>query len=340
MSYQSLLFPAWTASIGFIFGAFFGSFLNMVIYRLPRGLSFVEPSRSFCPTCKHSLNSRDLMPIVSWSLAKGKCRYCAEPVASRYFWVEVLMGSLFGAIWYCYLTLNYDPLRAGFYALMAACLVAVIFIDWELYIIPDELNAAILVVAVAYHAFDNSLMVALSGGLLGWGLLFGITLLGRIGFGKDAMGDGDTKMMRGVGALLGPWLLVGNLGIAVVAGLVGGIAGILIDKRKALPESADATAAEEEEAPYEPTPIPLVIFAGAMYVLCIDVFALFIPPLRRYLEAKFPSETLEEEDDWKPSATTIPFGPYLAIGALICMLAAHAIEAALKAYFHVGGTSQ
>jgi leader peptidase (prepilin peptidase)/N-methyltransferase len=331
-----LLFPAWSCLFGFLFGAFVGSFLNMAIYRLPRGLSFNEPKRSFCPKCEHSLSSRDLVPIASWLLSKGRCRYCQEQVAPRYFWVEVLTGSLFAGIWWTYLTNAYDPLRAGFYALTAAALVTVIFIDGELFIIPDELNAFLLVVAVAYHGFNHSLHTALIGGLLGWGLLFGITLLGRIGFGKDAMGDGDIKMMRGVGALLGPWLLLGNLAIAVVAGLIGGIAGILISRSKAAKDPV-VEAAEEEEFP-PPTPIPHVIIAGTMYLLCIDVFALVIPPLRRWIDSKFPNETLEdiEESDWKPTPTTIPFGPYLAVGALACMLFAATIGHFLRAYFHRG----
>src|ERR1700722_20284825 len=145
MNYYSLLFPAWTSVFGFILGAFVGSFLNMAIYRLPRKLSFSEPKRSFCPRCKHSLHSPDLMPIVSWLLSKGKCRYCQEPVASRYFWVEVVTGTLFSLIWYRYLSHAYEPFRAGFYAVFAAALVAVIYIDWELYIIPDELNALLLI---------------------------------------------------------------------------------------------------------------------------------------------------------------------------------------------------
>src|ERR1019366_5000081 len=90
-------------------------------------------------------------------------------------------------------------------------------------IIPDELNAIMLMFGVAYHAFSKTLMIALWGALLGWGLLWGIALLGRLLFRKDAMGHGDIKMMRGVGAMLGPGLLVANLAIAVVAGLVIGL---------------------------------------------------------------------------------------------------------------------
>lgn len=327
--------------MGFIIGAFLGSFLNMAIYRLPRGLSFVEPSRSFCPKCKHSLGGADLMPILSWVLARGKCRYCKEPVASRYFWVEVLTGTLFALIWWRYLVDSYEPARAVAYMATTACLVAIIFIDAELYIIPDEINALLLVIALAYHGAQHTLSTALWGALLGWGLLFGIQLLGRIGFGKDAMGDGDTKMMRGIGALIGGWLLVGNLVMAVVLGLVYGIVNIALQSRaKGNKESNSSDSAQQEpaeEESYLPTPIPTLILAGVCYFFCVDVFALFLPPVRQFLLQRFPDESIDEEDDWKPSATTIPFGPFLAAGALACMIFAAPIENGLKAYFRVGG---
>ncbi|AIE85768.1 prepilin peptidase [Fimbriimonas ginsengisoli] len=331
---MALLFPAWTCVMGFILGAFVGSFLNMAIYRLPRGKSFFNPSRSFCPNCEHALGAPDLFPILSWLLARGRCRYCDQRIASRYLWVEVLTGSLFAGVWFKYLTETYDPLRAGFSAIMIACLIAVIYIDWELYIIPDELNAAILVTAIAFQALQGNLHGALVGGLTGWGILFGIVLLGRLAFGKDAMGDGDVKMMRGVGAFLGPWLTVGNMAIAVVVGLIGGIAGILIANRSK--GSGEAEAANDDDEPMpEATPVPLVLLAGIWYLLCLDVLALFIPPLNKWVHRYFPEESVEEEDDWKPGATTIPFGPYLAAGALICILFGAPIESGLKRYFHV-----
>lgn len=363
------MFPSWSWVLGFIIGAAMGSFLNMVIWRLPRGISFVRPSRSFCPKCKHPLGSIDLIPLLSWLSTGGKCRYCKAPVASRYFWVEVLTGSLFAAVWWRYLIVGEDPLKAGFYMAAVALLVAIIYIDAELFIIPDEINAFLLVVGITLAAMQGTLMTAIWGALLGWGLLFGIQLLGRLAFGKDAMGDGDIKMMRGVGALLGPALVVADVGIAVVLGLVGGVAGIALSKRKqsepvaavasqssAAPDegvgggtdptadpSRTATPAPVAEDDYMPTPVPLVLFAGVYYLLCLDIVALFVKPLERwamslYPPGFFPEEKVGEEDDWKPSATTIPFGPYLAAGALICILFAAAIQKGMHDYFY--GPSQ
>jgi len=331
---KDALFPPWTSVIGFVLGAFFGSFLNMVIYRLPRNLSFSEPKRSFCPNCKHSLDWIDLAPILSWVSTGGNCRYCKKPISPRYMYVEILTGFLFAGVWFRYMCLapNPDVKTAGFYAFVVCCLVAVIFIDAEMFIIPDEINAAIFVAAVVYQGIQGQWITALEGALLGWGLLWGIALLGRLLFGKDAMGDGDIKMMRGIGALIGPTLLLANIAIAVVLGLIGGIAGMVIARRRK--KGQESAAPEVDDPPYEPTPIWLVFLSGAWYLLCLDIVSLVVPPLDKWIASKLPAETVDEEDDWKPTATTIPFGPYLAAGALLCMLFQAEITTAMQNYWN------
>ncbi len=311
-----------------MFGATIGSFLNVVIYRLPRGLSLSNPPKSFCPVCKHSLGFLDLFPLFSYLFSGGKCRYCHKSFSSRYFWVELLNGCLWAVIWYQFLIVTTDPLRAGFYAITTAALVAVIFIDWELYIIPDQLNATLLVFGIAYHAFDKSLPIALWGALWGWGLLWGIALFGRVLFRKDAMGHGDIKMMRGVGALLGPGLLVANLGIAVVSGLVIGIAMLALAPKA---KSEEAPSDDEEEF-LPPESIGSLFIHGAWYLACLDIAGIYAPGIYKWI-GETSSEENVDDDDWKPSLTTIPFGPYLAIGAVICMLFASPIEKALNEYW-------
>lgn len=313
------LFPEWTWVVGLLIGAAIGSFLNVVIYRLPRRISLHNPPNSFCPRCKHRLGILDLFPLFSWLLSRGRCRYCKEPIAPRYFFVELLTGGLWAGIWWQNFIVGWDVVRFFAFAFAAASLVAIIFIDWELYIIPDEINAMLLAIGVGYHAINRTLMTALVGALLGWGLLWGIAMLGRLLFRKDAMGHGDIKMMRGVGAVIGPLLLTASLGIAVVAGLVIGLALIAIVRRQAAGD-----AEEEEEGEYEPESVGGLLLAGAWYLFCMDVWALFFPRLNKLVGAE-AEETLEE-DDWKPSLTTIPFGPYLAIGALVCMLFPGPIE--------------
>lgn len=325
--------PPWTAVVGFVLGAIVGSFLNMLIWRLPRGKSLIDPSHSICPKCNHRLTPLDLMPILSWLRTGGKCRHCHAPISSRYLWVEVLVGSLFAIVWLQTMTIGLDPKVVTFAATaaVAAILVAIIYIDWELYIIPDELNAALLVIGLAYGAYLGHFREAALGALLGWALIWGFVLLGRLAFGKDAMGDGDIKMMRGVGAFLGPTLLLANVGLGVVLGLVGGIVGLAIEAKRS--KGAAEEAPEGEVGDIEATPIPLVLLGGVVYLLCLDVVALFVPPLQKWIASRYPEELLDEGDDWVPAATAIPFGPYLAAGALICMLAGGPIEHGMRAYW-------
>ncbi|MDR3690293.1 MAG: prepilin peptidase [Fimbriimonas sp.] len=327
------MIPSWSWIFGLAFGATIGSFLNVVIYRLPRGMSLANPKHSFCPTCKHQLGVADLFPLLSFLSSGGKCRHCGEKVSSRYFWVESLNGALWAWIWWQYICVSLDPLRAIFYAVTTAALVAVIFIDWELYIIPDQLNATLLLFGIGYHAFDKSLSVALTGGLLGWGLLWGIALLGRLLFGKDAMGHGDIKMMRGVGALLGPTLLGANMIIAVVTGLIVGIAGIVYTLIAAKRHPVSETAGDDGKAeePYQPETIGSLFVHGAWYLFCLDIPAIWFPKMYSWIGETASEENIEE-DDWKPSLTTIPFGPYLAIGAIVCMLFGSPIEKGISTY--------
>lgn len=323
------MFPEWTWIVGLMIGAAIGSFLNVVIYRMPRLLSLGKPKHSFCPSCKHQLGMPDLVPLFSWLFSKGKCRHCGLKISSRYFWVELINGSLWAAIWYRYFCA--DPtgsewVLACFYLLATAALVAIIFIDGEHYIIPDEINAFLLFLGIGFAVYSHDWKLLLYGYLMGWGVIFGIAFLGRIAFGKDAMGHGDIKMMRGVGALLGPILTVFDVGIAVITGLIFGLMFMGIQatkdsKAKASGASSDGAAvvAEVDEEEYEPERIKDLLILGITYLLCFDIAAIWFPKI--YGSMGYPVEDVSVEDDeWEPSLTTIPFGPYLAIGAIVCML--------------------
>ena len=324
------MFPEWTPIVGFWLGAVIGSFLNVVIYRLPRAIPLGKPTHSFCPHCKHRLEARALVPLLSWLLAQGKCVYCGERVPSRYFWVELVNGLLWAAIWQIYFVENFPVARweqGAAFALATAALVAIIWIDWELYIIPDEINAFLLVVGLGYGAYAGNLAGALWGAFAGWALLFGIAFLGRVALGKDAMGHGDIKMMRGVGAILGTKLLFANLMIAVVVALVVSLAMMAFSHRKPEPEPVEG----EEEDDWQPEPIRELLVLGVSYLLCFDIVALFWKGLYPKLGFQPEPENIEE-DDWEPTATTIPFGPYLAVGALACMLASGPILRWIEGY--------
>ncbi len=329
------MFVSWSVVCGIIIGAVIGSFLNMAIYRLPRGKSFVNPSKSFCPNCEHSLEAIDLIPLLSWLSTGGKCRYCKQPIASRYFYVELLTAALFAGIWWQFLVVGAAPLKAVFFSIETAALVAVIYIDWELFIIPDELNAFLLIVAIAYRAFDHSLLQGLYGGLLGWAILWGIAFLGRVAFGKDAMGHGDIKMMRGVGFLLGPALVAANTAIAVILGLVFGLLFIGIEMYRNRNKASESSAEEELPLP-EPEPLGSLTKLGVVYLLALDVVAIPFPKFYELIGVKSELESEEIDDNWKPTLTTIPFGPYLAAGAIVCMLFAGPINTGIDVWLQGG----
>ncbi|MBS1706700.1 MAG: prepilin peptidase [Armatimonadetes bacterium] len=328
--------------MGFYIGAAIGSFLNVVIYRMPRGISLGNPKHSFCPNCNHQLGIPDLFPLLSWLVQFGKCRYCRVKVPSRYFWVEMVTGSLWGIFWWQNLVAGTDPFRFVALALFASALVAAIYIDLKFFIIPDQVNAAMLVTGLAYNAVlfaqhsPRSMMwgmpVAVAGALVGTVSLWAVAFLGRLAFGKDAMGHGDIKMTRGIGAVLFPAAALASIGVAVILGAFLGIIQILA-RRKTQDEAKDA--GPEDEGEYVPESLGSLLKCGLGYLLLIDVFGLFVPRLYEWWfgENPFAVEAVEDEDV-EVGATTIPFGPYLALGAIVLAIFEKPILTAVERYIN------
>ena len=132
-----LPFHFWTFFVA-IFGAMTGSFLNVVIHRMPREESIVHPP-SHCPTCNHRIPMWQNLPIFSWLMLRGRCASCRSPISPRYIGVEALTGVLFVAAW-----LHYGesaPWAAASASILLAGFVAATFIDFEHFIIPDEAMA-------------------------------------------------------------------------------------------------------------------------------------------------------------------------------------------------------
>lgn len=158
------------ALLGFVIGAVIGSFLNVVVYRLPRGESVVHPP-SRCPACGHRLGPVDMVPVLSWIVFRGRCRYCGAPVSARYPLVEGLTGTLFAlAAW-----LHPAP-DAGLVLAWAftALLIALAFIDIDHYILPDSLTyggLALGLVGAAVWGFPVGWSAAWPGALAAAGLL-------------------------------------------------------------------------------------------------------------------------------------------------------------------------
>ena len=337
------MFPEWTWIFGLAFGAAIGSFLNVVIYRMPRGLSLSDPPNSFCPKCKHRLLMGDMIPLFTWLFRQGRCKYCGDKITSRYFWVELLNGAIWAGIWWQYLIAGDDWVKALCYAFAASTLVAIIFIDWELYIIPDQINAFLLFLGLAYNAWLYAqgspaaatwgIPSSVAGALVGVGVLWGIAFLGRLIFGKDAMGHGDIKMARGTGAILFPALAVTSFGLAVALGAVLGVAQVFLRPRKESGEQTDTEKDQNpEEEPYQPESIGSLLKCGLGYILCIDVIGLFVPKLYKAWFAEDPYAPIEDLEDFEADFTMIPFGPYLALGAIVGTVFEKQLLSAVRSY--------
>ncbi len=192
-------------------GLIVGSFLNVIIYRLPRGESIVLPP-SHCPACNHRLNGLDLFPVVSFLFLRGRCRYCGTAIGWRYPLVELLTGGLTLLAW-----LRFGPTVELAGALfLTYILIAIAFIDLDHQIIPNALTLPAIVVGLALRFWQGSGLDAVIGGLVGGGILWLVAWLYPKG-----MGLGDVKFLAMAGVFLG-WLK------AIYALFLGSFLGVLI----------------------------------------------------------------------------------------------------------------
>ncbi|GIV01983.1 MAG: hypothetical protein KatS3mg015_0813 [Fimbriimonadales bacterium] len=312
-------------------------------------MSLVHPP-SHCPKCKHRLGVLDLLPILSWLLSRGRCRHCGERISPRYLAVEILTGAVWAGYWWRYLIVGSDPVLFLLFAVFATILLASLFIDIEHYLIPDSLNALLLPVAIVHNAYlvasasdgwtlvgETAIPMALAGYLLGFGVLFGIAFLGRVLLGKDAMGHGDIKLARGIGAMIGPGLALGAFALAVVLGTIIGALQVALRRKEEDEAEAEENGAEWDE---EPESVGSLLRCGLGYLLLMDVWALFFPRINQVWFGDDPESPQEYEDDWEPTATTIPFGPYLAAGAILASLFPELLARAGEAYLRWTGLAR
>ncbi len=186
-------FHFWSATL-FVFGCMVGSFLNVCIHRLPLGESIVSPP-SHCPHCKYAIPWYLNVPLVTWLFLKGKCRNCGAPISVRYFLVELLTGLAFLACWLRFG--HVSPALALINCLILAGLITATFIDFEHFIIPDEITIGGIVVGFVCSFFFpalhgvSSVPVSLKQSLLGMGvgagLIYLIVRLGKLVFGRHKL---------------------------------------------------------------------------------------------------------------------------------------------------------
>jgi leader peptidase (prepilin peptidase)/N-methyltransferase len=200
-----------------IYGLIIGSFLNVLIYRIPRGESIAWPG-SHCPACSHPLKWHDNIPLISYLLLKGKCRYCRSKISIQYPMVESLNALLYMLMYY----------RFGFgaefifYSLISSVLLAVTFIDLKEMIIPDSLVVSILLLSLIHKAVNYflygispELISSLLGLLAAGGLFAAIVVISRGG-----MGGGDITLIGVLGFVLGVKHIFLNIFLSFVSGAI------------------------------------------------------------------------------------------------------------------------
>ena len=218
-------------------GLIVGSFLNVCIYRMPSEKSIVMP-RSYCPACKHQIPWYDNIPVLSFILLLGKCRFCKNRISLRYIVVEVLTALIFAVI-VKELGLNAVSI---IYMVLSCGLIIATFIDFEHQIIPDEITyggmALGLLLSFAFPQLHNTanrfyaLRESLFGLILGGILILLIASIGTIAFRKklkeigqeSAMGGGDVKYLAMIGAFLG-WQ--GAVLVFFMAPFFGSVIGVI-----------------------------------------------------------------------------------------------------------------
>lgn len=218
----------------FALGLCFGSFLNVVIHRLPRGLSIVAPP-SACPACGHRIRPFDNVPVLSWFVLSGRCRDCRTAIPWRYPAVELSAGLLVVV-----LAAQLGPRVALVPALLfALALLAVALIDWDHRIIPDEISLGGTVVGLfARGVTFPGVAEGLIGALVGGGALWLVATAYRQATGVDGLGGGDVKLAAMIGAFLGwPGVFLTIFGAAAAGSLAGGLLVLTrgADRRTALP---------------------------------------------------------------------------------------------------------
>ncbi|MCL2110281.1 prepilin peptidase [Microgenomates group bacterium] len=239
--------------VGMIFflGACWGSFLNVLLYRQKRKEDWIW-KRSCCEKCGYKLEWYDNIPLFSWFLLQGKCRKCGQKIDIIHPIMEAMMGCLFLWWWVMgswFFRLTQQPLvmlQPAFWLVTGVCLVLIFLIDLRNKIIPNMINAFLACWILGYHlllcAAGAMRWVDLGGGLLtGMGagvVFFGVHLLGRRIYKKEAFGLGDVKLMMVMGLLLGYRKMVAALFVAFALGSLVGVILLLTqksDRKTAIP---------------------------------------------------------------------------------------------------------
>jgi leader peptidase (prepilin peptidase)/N-methyltransferase len=261
-------------------GASIGSFLNVVVARVPAGLSVVKP-RSRCPRCLAPIAWYDNVPVLSWLLLRARCRACGAAISARYPLVEALGAAA------ALLALRRHGIGAAAAAELgfAAVMLALAFIDLDTWLLPHALTlpllgAGLLASALGIEGAPAPLQAALGAGV-GFAVFAAISVAGEWVFKREALGFGDVWLLAGIGAWLGVKAL---LPVVLLSSLQGSAVGLVLASMGKLPRGEEAAPAEADARSTKSD-------AGA-------------------------APDGDEEDDWTPPRNSVPFGPFLVAGAL------------------------
>jgi leader peptidase (prepilin peptidase)/N-methyltransferase len=239
-----LVSPAVDAAVAGVFGLLFGSFLNVVIYRLPQMLerqwaaecadltgkpveaaapfNLVRPG-SRCRECGHVIRWYENIPVVSYLALRGKCSHCGAPIAPRYPVDEAVTAALFA---YCFWRFGFTP-RAAVWSAVCAALLALALIDWDTTLLPDDITLPLVwggLIAAALGWSGLKLPQAMWGAVAGYVSLWLVYQAFKLLTGKEGMGYGDFKLFAALGAWFGAPALIPIILMASVTGAVIGIA--------------------------------------------------------------------------------------------------------------------
>ena len=236
-----------------------GSFLNVVVYRLPVGMSLAKPA-SHCPSCNHTLAWYDNVPLFSFLFLGGKCRYCKTKISPRYFCVELLNAALWLCCAFAFFR-NYGVWAVIVNALALSVLLCMALIDEEHLFIPDRLQIALLILGVCgiFASGVQFWQTKLYGMLLGGGFFLFFYLISFPLFGREGLGFGDVKLMTSAGLLLG----LKSVCVAIVIAIVMALIDVIV-RRVAFKNQKDPFGGANEFAfaPYLAAGVAAALFFG------------------------------------------------------------------------------
>lgn len=238
--------PTFFVTLSVIFGLVVGSFLNVVIHRLPKMMerewhnnclelqgkeaaeqskySIVTP-RSACPNCGHNITALENIPVISYLVLGGKCKACKSKISMRYPLIEALTGAVIGAVAYKY-GYTYSSLFAFIFVF---ALVTLTFIDFDTQLLPDDITLPLLWLGLLFNLNGGFVDIksAVLGAVFGYLILWSVYWLFKLVTGKEGMGYGDFKLLGAIGAWFGWQLLPAVILLSSVVGAIIGVAMIM-----------------------------------------------------------------------------------------------------------------